>query len=263
MKRFKALMSLFVVAMTGCYSTYDPYYYDYAYYDPYYYGYDAYYAYSWVDPYGVYYYSAPTPMQNTIDLNAAATAIANRADAYYTPAGCAVATASGPTVNYTFNNCEGAFGLTSVSGAVKLELSESNGQLVLTGTSTDLTAGGHPFVLDLKATATRSGTQRAVTMTSHSHATDQVDSRDAQITMTWEQGSGCVTMNGQSGSTRGDKTVTSTITNYQRCQNQCPSAGKVTVDGKDGAFTTEFNGTSTVKVTGPNGDTKTYDFQCQ
>nr|QKW93841.1 hypothetical protein [Vitiosangium cumulatum] len=262
MKRFKAMVSLFAVAMTGCYATYDPYYYDYAYYDPYWYGYDAYYAYSWVDPYGVYYYSAPHTMQNRIDLNAAATAIADRANTYYTPAGCAAATASGPTVNYNFNNCEGAFGLKSVSGAVRLELSESNGQLMFTGTSTDLTAGGQPFILDLSGTATRSGTQRVVTMRSHSRAPDRVDSRDEQITMTWEQGSGCVTLNGQGGSTRGDMVTTSTITGYQLCENQCPTAGMVTVEGEDGVFTTEFNGTSTATVTAPNGDTKNYDLQC-
>ncbi|MGZ3460941.1 MAG: hypothetical protein ACXU86_20830 [Archangium sp.] len=260
MKRFLAMAALLAVAMTGCYSTYDPYYYDYTYYDPSWYGYDAYYAYSWVDPYGVYYFSGPSAAQ--IDLNAAATAIANRADAYYTPAGCAMATASGPTVNYTFNNCDGAFGLRSISGAVRLDLSESNGQLVLTGSSTDLTAGGHPFILDLTATATRSGTQRSVTMTSHSRAPDLTDSRNEQITMTWEQGSGCVTLNGQGGSTRGGITTTSTITGYQTCVNQCPSAGKVTVEGPNGAFTTEFNGSSTVQVTGPNGSTKNYTLQC-
>lgn len=262
MKRFKAVVSLLAVAMTGCYTTYDPYYYDYAYYDPYWYGYDAYYAYSWVDPYGVYYYSAPHAAQNSIDLNAAAAEIANRAGTFFTPAGCASATASGATVNYNFNNCEGAFGLRSVSGAAQLQLSQSNGQLAFTASSTDLTAGGAPFILDLSGTATRSGTQRVVTMTSHSRDPNRVDSRNEQITMTWEQGSGCVTLNGQGSSNRDDMVTTSTITNYQRCENQCPTAGKVTVDGKDGTFTTEFNGTSTVTVTDPNGDTKNYQLQC-
>jgi hypothetical protein len=262
MKHFKAMVSLVALAMSGCASTYyDPYYYDYAYYDPYWYGYDAYYAYSWVDPYGVYYFSAPAAQ--AIDLNAAAAAIAQRADTYFTPAGCAGATASGATVNYNFNNCEGAFGLKSVSGAVTLQLSDSNGQLAFTATSTNLTAGGSPFILDLSGTATRAGTQRVVTTRSHSRDPDKVDSRDEQMTITWEQGSGCVTINGQGGSTRGDLVTTSTITNYQRCENQCPTAGKVTVENnKNGAFTAEFNGTSMVKVTAPNGNTKDYDLKC-
>jgi hypothetical protein len=260
MKRFMAMVAFLGAASIGCYSTYDPYYSDYAYYDPYYYGYDSYYTYSYIDPYGVYYYSTPTTQ--AIDLNAAAASIADRANTYYTPAGCAMATASGPSVSYTFNNCDGAFGMKSVSGAAKLDLSESNGQLGFTASSTDLTVDGHPYLLDLNGTATRAGTQRSVTMTSHSRATDQVDSRDANITMTWEQGSGCVTLNGQGGSTRGDKTTTSTITNYQRCMNQCPTAGKVTVEAKGDVFTTEFNGTSTAVVKAPNGDTKNYDLKC-
>ncbi|MFY0567220.1 hypothetical protein ACN28E_25755 [Archangium lansingense] len=260
MKRFTAMASLCAMAMTGCYTYYDPYYYDYAYYDPYYYGYDAYYAYSWVDPYGVYYFSAPVTAQ--IDLNAAATAIANRADTYFTPAGCAGAVATGSTVNYNFNNCAGAFGLNSVSGAMRLELSESNGQLNLNATSTDLTAGGRPYILEVNAVATRSGTQRVVTMTSRSRSPDVTDSRNEQITMTWEQGSGCVTMNGQGGSTRGDVTTTATVTGFQRCQNQCPSAGKVTVESTKGTFTTEFNGTSTVDVSAPDGETKRYQLDC-
>jgi hypothetical protein len=101
-----------------------------------------------------------------------------------------------------------------------------------------------------------------VTITSHSRASDVTDSRDAQFTINWEQGSGCVTLNGQSSSTRDDLTTTSTVTNYQRCANQCPSAGKVTVDSKSGVFTTEFNGTSTVSVTAPDGSTKNYQLQC-
>ncbi|MFL5349161.1 MAG: hypothetical protein ACJ8AT_30545 [Hyalangium sp.] len=261
MKRFKAVLTLMAVVFTGCYSTYDPYYYDYAYYDPYYYGYDSYYAYSWVDPYGTYYYSDPTTQ--AIDLNAAAASIAGRANTYFTPAGCAVATSSGPMVNYTFTNCDGAFGLMSVSGTAQLTLSESNGQLGFTANSTDLNAGGHPYILDLNGTATRAGTQRQVAMTSHSRASDQVDSRDAQMTVTWEEGSGCVTMNGQGGSTRGGMTTNSTITDYRRCANQCPTAGKVSVEGPSGVFTTEFNGSSTVEVKAPNGHTKNYDLKCQ
>jgi hypothetical protein len=262
MKRFKALVALlFAVVMPGCYTYYPPYYYDYAYYDPYWYGYDAYYVYSWVDPYGVYYFSSPTAQ--VIDLNAAATAIASRADTYFTPAGCAGATASGSTVNYNFNNCTAGFGVTSVSGQVRLELAENNGQLVLTATSTNLTIGGHPFILDLTATATRSGNERTVTILSHSRAPEQTDTREAQITMNWVQGSGCVTLNGQSTSRRDDQSTTSTVSGLQRCTNQCPSAGTVTVVTNSGTFSTVFDGSSSIEVTDPNGDTKTYELQCQ
>jgi hypothetical protein len=262
MKRLKALVSLLAVVVGGCYSTYDPYYYDYAYYDPYYYGYDAYYAYGWYDPYGVYYYSTD-PSAQVIDTEAAAKAIASRAPSFYTPAGCVTATATGSTVDYVYNGCEGEYGMVGVSGNVKLELSETAGQLAFSATSTDLTVGGRPYILDVDGTATSAGNQRTVTMRSRSRAPDVVDARNVQTTTTWEQGTGCVTINGQGGSTRGDKTVTATLTDYRRCQDQCPTAGRVTVDGEDGVFTAEFNGSSTATVRAPNGDTKDYDLQCQ
>jgi hypothetical protein len=146
---------------------------------------------------------------------------------------------------------------------VKLELMDTAGQLAFTATSSDLNAGGHPYILDLSGTATSAGTQRTVTMRSRSRAPDLADARDVQVTMSWEQGTGCVTLNGSGGSSRGDVTTTSTITDYTRCVGQCPSSGKVTVDSKDGVFTTEFNGTDTAVVRAPNGDTKNYGISCQ
>ncbi len=100
MNRLKVMVPALAVAMAGCVSTYDPYYYDYTYDDPYWYGYDSYYVYSWVDPYGLYYFSAPSTQ--TLDVNAAAQAIADRANTstYFSPAGCAGAVASGATVTY-------------------------------------------------------------------------------------------------------------------------------------------------------------------
>ena len=124
--------------------------------------------------------------------------------------------ASGSTVSYTFNNCDGGYGLTSINGSVKLELADSNGQLTLTATSTDLMVGGNPFILDMSGTATATGTQRTVTVTSHSRAPGQTDSRDVQFTMTWDQGTGCATLNGSGSSARGDRTTTSTITDTER-----------------------------------------------
>ncbi len=113
-----------------------------------------------------------------------------------------------------------------------------------------------------RATPTSRSLKRAVTMTSRSHSPDLVDSRNEQISMNWEQGSGCVTLNGQGGSTRGGLTTTATLTGVQRCENQCPSAGKVTVESKNGVFSTEFNGTSSVNVTDPDGETKRYELNC-
>src|SRR5690242_19723143 len=128
------LAAMLALGITGC-STYDPYYYNYAYYAPYYYGYDTWVTYSWVDPYGVYYLSAgPGAHAATggqrlaapIDVNAAASAIASRANTFFNPAGCVTATASGAVVSYVFNNCSGGLGISSISGDMSVTVSDNS-----------------------------------------------------------------------------------------------------------------------------------------
>ncbi|MHB8875298.1 MAG: hypothetical protein ACYC8T_16555 [Myxococcaceae bacterium] len=250
--------------LSGCGAYYDPYYYDYVYYDPYYYGYDASYVYGWYDPYGVYYFTSSAQGQTAaIDLNAAAVQIAARAATYYTPAGCVSATPSGATVTYVFSDCTTQFASRPISGTVVVDLSQSGGQLIFTGSSSDLKVDGRPFILDLKAAATSAGTQRVVTITSSSRSPDNTDARQSQATMTWQQGSGCFEVNAQGSATSGSVTTNSTITNFQRCVGQCPTAGTVSVEGPKGLFTSTFNGEGTMTVTAPNGKQQTYDLQCQ
>jgi hypothetical protein len=264
MKRLLAMITVLGSMISGCAAYYDPYYYDYAYYDPYYYGYDSAYVYGWVDPYGTVYFSSTSAAQTTtIDLTNAAAQIAAGAKSYYTPPECVTATASGPTVNYLFEDCAGPFGLRSVSGQAALNLSETNGQLGLTASSTNLEVDGRPFILDLTATATRAGTQRVVTISSSSRSPAVVDSRTSQSTMSWEQGSGCIEVSGQGGSTRDDLTTTSTVTGYLRCADQCPSAGTVTVQNVEGTFTATFDGTDNLQVTAPDGSQKDYNLNCE
>ncbi|MGC4118482.1 MAG: hypothetical protein QM765_28795 [Myxococcales bacterium] len=221
-----------VAALTaiGCAATYyDPYYYDDAYYDPYYYSYDAAYAYTWYDPYGVYYYGTLDQSQTAPagDLNAAAAAIAQRAQNYYSPSGCVTATASGTTVTYTFNNCVGPFQTRPISGTVNLTLSQpTSGGLTFKGTSTNLTIDGKPFILDVTATGTSSGTQRTVTLNSHSRLTDRTDSRDTQGTLTWTQGSDCFALNGKGTSTR-------KLGDGHHDHQQLPALRRALPDGRD------------------------------
>lgn len=266
MKRTKwALLSLALGASLGCDTTYDPYYYDDAYYDPYYGAYDAAWGYAWVDPvYSTWYLSLPIlPQQGNMDPNAAAAQLASNANTAFTPAGCATATATGGTVNYTFNNCTAQIALTQISGNVQVVLSNNNGQLVATASSTNLTINGEPYNLSLQASASPpQGDQRQVNITSTSFSPNHLDSRSSQSTVTWVGGSGCVTVNSTSQTTRGSLSATSTVSNFQRCDHQCPTAGTVSVDTTEGTFTTTFNGSNTVQVVAPNGNTKSFNINC-
>lgn len=269
MRRLLALVGVLFVGLSSCYVGYDPYYYDYAYYDPYYYyGYDGYWVYTWVDPYGVYYYSqtpsdpAGANAQQAVDVNAAAAAIAARAGSFFTPAGCVTATATGATVSYTLDHCDGQFGLQSMSGSLTLVVTDNGGQLEFHGASNNLTVNGSSYVFDVSATATRSGAERSVTFTSDSHAPDIVQSRRDQGTITWEQGTVCVNASGSGTSSRGNMTTALTVSSYHRCQSTCPTSGTVSEQSKDGVFTGKFDGTSTFVVVAPNGNKKSYKLQC-
>ncbi|WP_223636117.1 hypothetical protein [Corallococcus sp. EGB] len=264
-----ALWSLALGAGLGCSTTYDPYYYDDAYYDPYYGAYDAAWSYAWIDPvYGSWYLSLPAlprvlRQQANTDPNAAAAQLAANANAAFTPAGCATATASGATVNYTFNNCTAAISLTQISGNVQVALSNNQGQLAATATSNNLSINGEPYTLSMQIVASPpQGDQRKVTITSNSFSPAHLDSRSNQGTVTWVAGSGCITVDSQAQSTRGSLSSTTTVSGYQRCDHQCPTAGSVQVHTSEGTFTTTFNGSNSVQVSAPNGDTRSFNLNC-
>lgn len=246
----------------------EAYYSDVVYYDPYWYTYDAALSYTWVDPWGVTYFEAASEIDSAsarptkVDLAALATGIANVATTRFTPAGCASAAASGATVEMDFADCRGPLALGSISGHLTVALSESNGQVTLTSTSRDLTVNDSPFVIDSVATITSAGTQRSLSVVSRSRSTQRVDSRDAQFTVTWTQGSGCVDVNGQSSTARGDRTATSTLQGYRRCANECPTAGTLTVVSEGRQYTATFDGSNSLHVTLPDGDTTTVPLGC-
>ncbi|GMT98551.1 hypothetical protein KH5H1_26700 [Corallococcus caeni] len=271
-----ALGFLSLLAITGCADDdvfYDPYYYDSAYYDPYYGAYDAAWSYAWVDPvYSYWYYSIGRLLplstgsgqpQAPVDVNAAAAQLAANASSNFTPAGCATATASGATVNYTFNNCAAPVVLQQISGNVQLVLADNQGQLSMNATSSNLSINGAPFNLSMQITGSPpNGNQRQVTIASNSFSPDRFDTRSSQSTVTWVAGSGCFTLDSQSTGTRNGLSSSTTVSGYQRCANQCPSAGSVTTQTSSGTFTSSFNGSSTITVTGPNGNTQSYSLGC-
>lgn len=276
MKKMKwALGFLSLLATAGCSDDayYDPYYYDTVYYDPYYGSYDAAWSYAWVDPvYGYWYYSiggvlaqstASGQPQAPVDVNAAATQLAANASSTFTPAGCATATASAATVNYTFNNCSAQTTLQQLSGNVQLVLADNQGQLGITATSSNLTINGAPYNLSMQIVgAPPNGNERQVTITSNSYSPDRFDTRSSQSTVKWVTGSGCFTLDSQSTSTRNSLNSTTNVSGYQRCANQCPSAGSVTTQTSQGTFSSSFDGSDTIEVTGPGGDTQSFSLDC-
>ena len=254
MKRLLVLIAAAVLPACYC-GTYDPHYYGYAYYDSYYSAYDATYVYGTYEPSGLH--------GDAIDLNAAAQEIAARAGDSYTHAGCVKATAQQATVNYVLDNCDARFGGKNINGRIAVALTTVGGQLRFIVSSSNLRVNGDDYVVDFTAAASSTGSQRVVTIESKSHAGEQVDLRLSTGTFSWEQGSGCITIDAQGTSQRKDADVTSTLAGYQRCLDQCPSAGTVTVRGIEGSFSGTFDGSDTLIVNAPNGSDRHFGLQCK
>jgi hypothetical protein len=263
MRRLLAAMGVCAVLSTGCYTAgTGGYYYDYTYYDPYWYGYDAAYAYSWVDPFGVTYLYLQDGENKVIDTGGVAQGIANAASSYYAPIGCANATVSGSTVTYNFVNCTGPFSLTNLNGGLTVVASESNGLLVLTASSNGLTINGTPLIVDSQTTVTSNGNNRSASIVSHTRDPGRVDSRDAQLTVQWVKGEACFGAAGTDTSVSSGTTSTTTLTDFRKCAAQCPATGTVSVVTPTSHFFAEFNGSNTLTVVDSVGNSKAFLLTC-
>jgi hypothetical protein len=81
-------------------------------------------------------------------------------------------------------------------------------------------------------------------------------SRAAEKTVTWTVGERCFGHSGSSeGHVRGRELKTE-LTNFRRCQGECPEAGgRIVITRATGArVEIEFDGSSVAKISGPRGD---------
>jgi hypothetical protein len=264
-KRLVALATGLTMAVgaTSCYSGYyDPYYYDYVYYDPYYYGYDTWYAYTWVDPIYYDYYALSTGQSTPADLNSMASNIAAQANSYYGN-GCGTATATGATVAFVLNNCIGPGGQGTVTGNIGVTLTQAaTGEITITAGSPDLTINGERYIMDMSMVPTTTNGTSAIAITSRSYSPSRFDSRTANMTLSWVQGSDCFDVSGDSQATKGGMSATATVEGFHQCANVCPSGGTVTVNTPNGAFSSTFDGGDQFEVSGPDGTVHSYDMDC-
>ena len=144
-----------------------------------------------------------------------------------------------------------------------ITLSRAGEQLRFEVRSSQLTIDDDFFILDFDGAASTTGTTRLVTFESRSRMTDQVDARASTGTITWEQGTPCVTIDAQSESSKDELTFSSSLVGFRQCAGACPSAGDVTVQGEKGVFAGTFDGSDELRVLAPNGGDRSYGLQCR
>jgi|RhiMethySRZTD1v2_1073278.scaffolds.fasta_scaffold10470_10 hypothetical protein len=184
---------------------------------------------------------------------------------YFTPSGCITATSAQAVVNVNLNNCTGPLGMRNVSGNFATTFSRVQNGLAMNVKATNVTINNRTAQWELNGTATRSGNNFSLGVTSNGTLTGTnalAIGRNAQATINWTKGSGCVAVDGQDTLTANGATFNGRLSGYQRCTGACPTAGTLFLDGPDQDITVTFNGTSTPPASSTTGATSELQLTC-
>ncbi len=192
------------------------------------------------------------------------------------PSGCvtrAKSTTAANTVDVTFTDCTGPFGLLHLDGEETVAFSAApGGGLLATIDAVNLTVNGSPVSHSATAVITfPTATTRSVVWTGSWQRTDDLGDllqHTSDLTISVDLTAGCRTATGTAVTTVADRKVDTTITSYQVCHTAagvegCPS-GAVDHDGVTSGKTVEitFDGSAEAEVTGPKGDTFEVPLVC-
>ena len=205
------------------------------------------------------------PTVVVVDVNAAAATAARSVPAFFTPAGCASASAAGNVLTLQLNGCAGPFGLTNASGTVVFAFTQVQGGVQIAAAS-NLQSGSASLTINAQAVLTGSGASRTLTVTTNGGGTGPNGTsvtRQGQYTIAWTSGEACASIDGTVASGTGNVQRT-TFRAFNVCRDGCPRSGTVTlVDPQTGGtVTTTYNGTATVTVSA-NGQQSSATLSCQ
>lgn len=196
----------------------------------------------------------------------AATVAAQNTAAAFQPAGCVQSTAMGATVNYTFTNCTGAYGLVNVSGTLRATFSNvtpTGRTIAVTG---ELTANRITLRPNATAQVTFMGSDRFATVTlmgGGSTARPSTFTHSGTYMTSWD--GTCLGLSGRVTSTgSGGGAVTVDVSSYRRCRTGCPVAGgRITVSSARGAAVSlQYNGGASATLTGSRGRSTNVTLYC-
>ena len=198
---------------------------------------------------------------------AVANVVAGAVGNYFSPSGCATATANGSVVTFHLNNCTGPLDLASNTGTftATFNVVDSTIQVQLAGNN--IATNGAVINLATNGTLTFANGQRMLQATSNSSGTGPFGNSVAHsgtFTVVWPTGTGCATINGtMSGVSSGNVGSTTTqITNFVACANKCPQSGTTTSSFNGGTATLAFSGSNSAQCTASNGTSASIPLRC-
>ncbi|PZR06579.1 MAG: hypothetical protein DI536_29920 [Archangium gephyra] len=195
------------------------------------------------------------------DLAAAAE---TRVKANMQPSSCLTTTTAGATTTYVFNNCTGRYGLVTMTGTVTATYSRPSSDVVrVLIESTGFKA--NDATLNLKATvdATQQGSVKRAEIASETSGTGprgNTVSREGDYTVTWDEATECITLDGTTGSTR---VTSTTVSGFRKCKAQCPSSGTIVHSGARGReVTLTYDGSANAAWSTSGGRSGTVALRC-
>ncbi len=193
---------------------------------------------------------------------------------FFTPQSCITADAdvAALRVKYTLSRCTGPWGLVKVSGVVSVVYASSTNGLALdvTGTSLefDISRASHGKAsLHATATATSHGGARKMKWNATLDGTTargNAFARTADWDVEWRVGQSCIALDGTAQGQVKGRGLNTHVSNYQRCQGECPAAGgEITISNDAGQqVSLTFDGSATATFTDASDRETRIDLAC-
>lgn len=170
---------------------------------------------------------------------------------------CVTTDTQGSTTTYTFEDCTGAYGLVNLSGdlEVAFTIRPQEIEISLTG---EVTANQTTVTLDADIKLLETGPAEQLTVQTRSSALGvfgHLLEQSGGFTATFDEESGCITLDGSWTVRIGARDWTLAITSFEQCPGACPSAGgSITFEAgfRDWTVSISFDGTN--KATWTAGD---------
>ena len=196
-----------------------------------------------------------------------ANVVAGAVGNYFSPAGCATATANGNVVTFQLNSCSGPLDLASNTGTFTATFNVVDSMIQVQLAGNNIATNGATINLSTSGTLTFANGQRTLQATSNSSGTGPFGNSVAHsgtFTVVWPTGVGCATINGtMSGTSSANFGGTTTqITNFVSCANKCPQSGTTTSSFNGGTATLAFNGSNNAQCTASNGTSASIPLTC-
>ena len=206
-----------------------------------------------------------------LDPVAAAAEAAARPSAGLYPEGCATKTAEGATVHAELDDCTGPFGRVHLDGGIDAELSTTSCEQLHAELfdSGDLTANEAPLEYSATAEITASETQRFVDWSGRVALTTkrgQEVEQTSDLAVVGDVADDCLSIEGTAAGHVDSVEYDVNLEGLRVCPGACPERGTVGVHAegrrREASISIEFDGSSTARVTGTDGDVFTVEMVC-